>query len=83
MGELQNDIVLHEIDIQLAILTLFGHIILYEFTSQRCCIFLMSPDYIRVYGQFCIETIHGRHNGIERLVVCLSEYLPLSCVYRT
>ena len=37
----------------------------------------------RVYGQFCIETIHGRHNGIERLVVCLSEYLPLSCVYRT
>ena len=38
---------------------------------------------IRVYGQFCIETIHRRHNGIERLVVCLSEYLPLSCVYRT
>ena len=31
----------------------------------------------RVYGQFCIETLHERHNGIERLVACLSEYLPL------
>ena len=35
----------------------------------------------RVYGQFCIETLHERHNGIERLVVCLSEYLSLHCVY--
>ena len=31
----------------------------------------------RVYGQFCIETIHERHNGIESLVVCLSDYLRL------
>ena len=31
----------------------------------------------RVYGQLCIETLHERHNGIEHLVVCLSEYLPL------
>ena len=29
----------------------------------------------RVYGKFCIETLHERHNGIQRLVVCLSEYL--------
>ena len=27
----------------------------------------------RVYSQFCIETLHERHNGIQRLVVCLSE----------
>ena len=32
-------------------------------------------DYERVYGKFCIETLHERHNGIQRLVVCLSEYL--------
>ena len=32
---------------------------------------------IRVYGQFCIETLHEKHNGIELLVVCLSKYLPL------
>ena len=40
----------------------------------------LSPGVIRVYGQFCIETLHERHNGIQRLVVCLSEYLPLSTV---
>ena len=28
------------------------------------------PILIRVYGQFCIETLHERHNGIQRLVVC-------------
>ena len=31
--------------------------------------------FLRVYGKFCIETLHERHNGIQRLVVCLSEYL--------
>ena len=31
----------------------------------------------RVYGQFCMETLHERHDRIEPLVVCLSEYLPL------
>ena len=31
--------------------------------------------YTRVYGKFCIETLHERHNRIQRLVVCLSEYL--------
>ena len=35
-----------------------------------------SPPLVkRVYGKFCIETLHERHNGIQRLVVCLSEYL--------
>ena len=27
----------------------------------------------RVYSQFWIETLHERHNRIQRLVVCLSE----------
>ena len=34
-----------------------------------------------VYGQFCIETLHERHNGNERLVVCLSEYLNIRMDY--
>ena len=40
-----------------------------------------NSNRIRIYGQFCIETLHYRHNGIECSVVCLSEYLPLRSVY--
>ena len=48
--------------------------------SLRICVALllgMSTSLLkeRVYGKFCIETLHERHNGIQRLVVCLSEYL--------
>ena len=42
---------------------------------------VLTSGEIRVYGQFCIEMLHERYNGIERLVVCLSEYLPLRRVY--
>ena len=32
-------------------------------------------------SQSSIETMHKRRNGIKSLLVCLSEYLPLYCVY--
>ena len=53
------------------------------FFYYKCIMVIFSFSYSRrVYGQLCIKTLHERHNGIERLVVCLSEYLPLHCVYR-
>ena len=46
--------------------------------TENVTLFINVNLYKRVYGQFCTETLHERHNGIQRLVVCLSEYLPLS-----
>ena len=39
-----------------------------------------SPIFKRVYGQSCIERYMRVVNVAERLVVCLSEYLPLRSV---